>query len=52
MGFLNLLWKNLKFFFEAFVVDVYWEEFGYEIKLNNNIEMFFNRNGNFLRSKI
>lgn len=25
----------------AFIVDVNWEEFGYEIKLSNNMEMFF-----------
>lgn len=25
----------------AFIVDVDWEEFGYEIKLSNNMEMFF-----------
>ncbi|HEC1746126.1 TPA: PepSY-like domain-containing protein [Campylobacter lari] len=35
----------------AFIVDVDWEEFGYEIKLSNNMEMFFDRNGNFLGQK-
>lgn len=35
----------------AFIVDVNWEEFGYEIKLSNNMEMFFDRNGNFLGQK-
>ncbi|EAL3889184.1 hypothetical protein A0Z20_08530 [Campylobacter lari] len=35
----------------TFIVDVNWEEFGYEIKLSNNMEMFFDRNGNFLGQK-
>ncbi|WP_392389816.1 PepSY-like domain-containing protein [Campylobacter subantarcticus] len=35
----------------AFIVDVDWEDFGYEIKLSNNMEMFFDRNGNFLGQK-
>ncbi|AJC85322.1 DUF2874 domain-containing protein [Campylobacter peloridis] len=35
----------------AFIVDVDWEEYGYEVKLSNNMEMFFDRNGNFLGQK-
>lgn len=32
----------------AFIVDVDWEEYGYEVKLNNFMELYFDRNGNFL----
>lgn len=32
----------------AFIVDMDWEAYGYEIKLNNYMELYFDRNGNFL----
>ncbi|HEF1471194.1 TPA: PepSY-like domain-containing protein [Campylobacter coli] len=35
----------------AFIVDVDWEEYGYEVKLNNFMELYFDRNGNFLGQK-
>ncbi|MCW1331481.1 PepSY-like domain-containing protein [Campylobacter jejuni] len=32
----------------AFIVDIDWEAYGYEVKLNNYMELYFDRNGNFL----
>lgn len=35
----------------AFIVDVDYEAYGYEIKLNNYMELYFDRNGNLLGQK-
>lgn len=54
--YFNGLPKNInaqiqKLYPGAFIVDVDWEEYGYEIKLNNYMELYFDRNGNFLGQK-
>lgn len=35
----------------AFIVDMDWEAYGYEIELSNRMEMHFDRNGNLLGQK-
>ena len=35
----------------AFIIDIDWESYGYEIELSNRMEMHFDRNGNFLGQK-
>lgn len=32
----------------AFIIDVDWEPYGYEIKISNGMELYFDRNGNLL----
>ena len=55
-NYFNGLPKNInaqiqKLYPGAFIVDVDWEAYGYEIKLNNFMELYFDRNGNFLGQK-
>jgi len=44
----NFIQKNYP---GAFIKDIDWEGYGYEVELSHGLELFFDRNGNFLGSK-